>query len=136
MNSGTIVGIGIDLVRISRVRETLGRWADRFLARVLSQDESTYCRTRLDPAPHVAARFAAKEAAMKALGVGWAGASWREFEVVNMPSGQPVLRVSGRAAQRMATLGADTAFVSLTHDGDYAAAQVILSRGPASFSAP
>ncbi|MFZ5862620.1 MAG: holo-ACP synthase [Nitrospirota bacterium] len=136
MNHGTIVGIGIDLVRISRVREALGRWADRFLARVLSQDETAYCRARIDPAPHVAARFAVKEAAMKALGVGWTGAAWREFEVVNMPSGQPTLRLSGRAAQRMATLGADTAFVSLTHDGDYAAAQVIISRRPAPCSAP
>jgi holo-[acyl-carrier protein] synthase len=136
MNNGTIIGIGIDLVRISRVREALVRWADRFLKRVLSQDETMYCRTRIDPAPHVAARFAAKEAAMKALGVGWAGASWREFEVINTPSGQPVLRFSGRAAQRMATLGADTAFVSMTHDGDYAAAQVILSRGPALPASP
>lgn len=132
MNNGTIVGIGIDLVSISRVREALGRWADRFLQRVLSQDETTYCRTRIDPAPHVAARFAAKEAAMKALGVGWAHASWREFEVINTPSGRPVLRFSGRAAQRMATMGADSAFISMTHDGDYAAAQVILSRGPTS----
>ncbi|HET8761640.1 MAG TPA: holo-ACP synthase [Nitrospiria bacterium] len=126
--NGAIVGIGIDLVRISRVREALGRWADRFLSRVLSQEETAYCRARVDPAPHVAARFAAKEAAMKALGVGWAGASWREFEVVNTPSGQPLIRFSGRAAQRLANLGADTAFVSMTHDGDYAAAQVVLSR--------
>jgi holo-[acyl-carrier protein] synthase len=134
--NGAIVGIGIDLVKISRVRDALGRWADRFLKRVLSQEESAYCRARIDPAPHVAARFAAKEAAMKALGVGWAGASWREFEVVNMPSGQPQLRLSGRAAQRLASLGADAAFVSLTHDGDYAAAQVIISRAPAAAGPP
>jgi holo-[acyl-carrier protein] synthase len=126
--TGPVVGVGIDLVRISRVREVLGRWADRFLRRVLSPQETAYCRARRDPAPHVAARFAVKEAAMKALGVGWVGASWRELEVVNAPSGQPRLLVSGRAAERMADLGADTVLISLTHDGDYAAAQVILSR--------
>ncbi len=126
--NGAIVGIGIDLVRVSRVREALGRWANRFLSRVLSQEETAYCCARIDPAPHVAARFAAKEAAMKALGVGWAAASWREFEVVNTPTGQPRIRFFGRAAQRLASIGADTAFVSMTHDGDYAAAQVILSR--------
>lgn len=124
----SIVGVGIDLVRISRVRGILGRWADRFFQRVLSPQETAYCRARRDPAPHVAVRFAAKEAAMKALGVGWVGASWREVEIVNAPSGQPQLRVSGRAAARMASLGADSALVSLTHDGDYAAAHVILSR--------
>ncbi len=126
--NGAIIGVGIDLVRISRVRGILGRWADRFFTRVLSPHETAYCRARRDPAPHVAARFAAKEAAMKALGVGWVGASWREVEVVNAPSGQPLLRVSGRAAARMALLGADSALVSLAHDGDYAAAHVILSR--------
>ncbi len=125
--NAAVVGVGIDLVKISRVREALVRWTDRFLKRVLSPQERAYCRARRDPAPHVAARFAAKEAAMKALG-GWAGASWRDMEVVNAPSGQPLLRLSGRAAERLAHLGADTAFVSLTHDGDYAAAQVILSR--------
>src|SRR3990172_7080151 len=103
-----IIGVGIDLVRISRVRNILGRWADRFFKRVLSPQETAYCQARRDPAPHVAARFAAKEAAMKALGVGWVGASWREVEVVNAPSGQPQLRVSGRAAARMASLGADS----------------------------
>lgn len=128
--NGSIVGVGIDLVRISRVRELLGRWADRFLRRVLSPQETAYCQARRDPAPHVAARFAAKEAAMKALGVGWVGASWHDLEVINAPSGQPTLRVSGRAAQHMARLGADTALISLTHDGDYAAAHVILSRTP------
>jgi holo-[acyl-carrier protein] synthase len=126
--NAAVVGVGIDLVKISRVRTILARWADRFFTRVLSPQERAYCRARRDPAPHVAARFAAKEATMKALGVGWIGASWRDMEVVNAPSGQPLLRLSGRAAERLARLGADTALVSLTHDGDYAAAQVILSR--------
>jgi holo-[acyl-carrier protein] synthase len=126
--NAAVVGVGIDLVKISRVRNILVRWADRFVTRVLSPHESAYCRARRDPAPHVAARFAAKEAALKALGLGWIGAAWREMEVVNASSGQPLLRLSGRAAERLAFLGADTALVSLTHDGDYAAAQVIVSR--------
>ena len=130
--NASIIGVGIDVVQISRMRRAIARWADRFLARILSANERRYCEARRDAAPHVAARFAAKEAGLKALGIGWIGGSWTDLEVVNAPSGQPSLRLSGRAAQRMAELGGTALFVSLTHDGDYAAAQVVISRqGPA-----
>ena len=124
----SIVGVGVDLVQISRVRRAITRWADRFLRRILSPTESAYCHARHDIAPHAAARFAAKEAGLKALGLGWRGARWTDLEVVNAPSGQPHLRLSGRAAQRLADLGGRNVFISLTHDGDYAAAHVVISR--------
>ena len=72
--NASVIGIGTDIVQISRMRKAIARWADRLALRILSADEWAYCRTRRDAAPHVAARFAAKEAGMKALGLGWAGA--------------------------------------------------------------
>jgi holo-[acyl-carrier protein] synthase len=126
--SASVIGVGTDIVQISRMRKAIARWADRLALRILSADEWAYCRTRRDAAPHVAARFAAKEAGMKALGLGWAGASWTDLEVVRAPSGQPSLQLTGRAARRMAELGGDAVFVSLTHDGDYAAAHVVVGR--------
>lgn len=126
--NGAIIGIGTDIVQISRMRTAIARWADRLALRILSADEWAYCQTRRDAAPHVAARFAAKEAGMKALGLGWMGTSWTDLEVVRAPSGQPSLQLTGRAARRMTELGGDAVFVSLTHDGDYAAAHVVVGR--------
>jgi holo-[acyl-carrier protein] synthase len=126
--SASIIGVGIDLVQISRMRRAITRWADRFLERILSSNERAYCQARRDAAPHIAARFAAKEAGLKALGLGWRGVRWTDLEVVNAPSGQPSLRLFGRPAQRMAELGGQALLVSLTHDGDYAAAHVVISR--------
>src|SRR5712691_11423926 len=75
-------GIGVDLVHLPRMREVIGRWQERFLRRVFTDDEIAYCRTRRDPVQHFAARFAAKEAALKALGTGLRlGINWRELEV-------------------------------------------------------
>src|SRR3990167_597679 len=77
----TISGIGVDLVNIPRMRAVIERWQERFLARVFTEQEIAYCRARRDPAPHFAARFAAKEAGLKALGTGLRlGVSWRELE--------------------------------------------------------
>lgn len=134
--SGAIIGVGIDLVQISRMRRAIARWTDRLLGRILSPQEWEYCRTRRDAAPHVAARFAAKEAGLKALGLGSAGGAWTELEVVHAESGQPMLRLSGRAARRMTDLGGTALLLSLTHDGDYAAAQVILSRNESALPHP
>jgi holo-[acyl-carrier protein] synthase len=126
--SASVIGVGTDIVLISRMRKAIARWADRLALRILSADEWAYCRTRRDAAPHVAARFAAKEAGLKALGLGWMGTSWTDLEVVRALSGQPSLQLTGRAARRMTELGGDAVFVSLTHDGDYAAAHVVVGR--------
>jgi holo-[acyl-carrier protein] synthase len=124
----SVRGIGIDLVPVARMREVMARWQERFVARVFTPDEIAYCRSRRDPAPHFAARFAAKEAGLKALGTGLRlGVSWRELEVQRERGGPPVLVLRGRsreiARQRR---GADRMLLALSHDGEYAIAQAML----------
>ena len=124
----SVRGIGIDLVPIARVRQVMERWPERFVARVFTPEEIAYCRARKDPAPHFAARFAAKEAGLKALGTGLRlGVSWRELEVRRERGGPPVLVLCGRsreiARQRR---GADRMLLALSHDGEYAIAQAML----------
>ena len=120
-------GIGIDLVPIPRMRKILERWHERFLIRVFTADEIAYCRKRRDPVPHFAARFAAKEAGLKALGTGLRlGVSWRELEVRRERGGPPMLVLSGRSRQLARARGADRMLLALTHDGDYAIAQAML----------
>ena len=123
----TIKGVGVDLVMIPRMRRVVERWQDRFLRRVFTDAELAYCRKRRDPVPHLAARFAAKEAALKALGIGLRlGVSWRELEVRREPGEPPVLVLSGRSHQIGQALGGHRFLLSLTHDGDYAFAQCLL----------
>jgi holo-[acyl-carrier protein] synthase len=123
----TIRGIGVDLAKIDRFRRILGRWQDRFLRRVFTDGEIAYCQRHHDPVPHLAARFAAKEAALKALGTGLSmGVSWRELEVRRERGKAPTMALSGRSAALAAAKGASRILVSLTHDGDYAFAQVML----------
>jgi holo-[acyl-carrier protein] synthase len=120
-------GIGIDLVPISRMRGVMERWQERFLTRVFTDDEIAYCRSRKDPAPHFAARFAAKEAGLKALGTGLRlGVSWRELEVRRERGGPPVLVLSGRTRELAQARGAERMLLALSHDGDYAIAQAML----------
>src|SRR6059058_3337064 len=95
-----INGIGVDLVNIPRMRDVIDRWRDRFLSRVFTEDEIAYCRARKDPVPHFAARFAAKEAGLKALGTGLRlGISWRELEVKRERGGPPMLILRGRSRE-------------------------------------
>ena len=129
--TGNIIGIGIDLAKIPRMREVVTRWDERFLRRVFTDDEIAYCRRRRDPIPHFAARFAAKEAALKALGTGLRmGVSWRELEVRRERGQAPTMALSGRSREIAVAKGARSVLVSLTHDGDYALAQVMLVGGP------
>jgi len=122
-----IVAIGIDLVEIARIEEVFNRRGERFRVRVFTEDEIIYCERRASKLASYAARFAAKEAAMKALGTGWAeGVGWRDVEVVSGPSGAPSLNLHGRALERMHEIGATKALVSLTHSGDLAMAEVLL----------
>jgi holo-[acyl-carrier protein] synthase len=120
-------GIGVDLVHLPRMRAIIERWQDRFLQRIFTEDEIAYCRARRDPVPHFGARFAAKEAGLKALGTGLGlGVRWRELEVRREQGQAPVLVLSGRCREISLTRGGDRMLLALTHDGDYALAQVVL----------
>lgn len=123
----TVRGIGIDLVRIPRMREIIARWDERFLRRVFTEEEIAYCRRRRDPVPHFAGRFAAKEAALKALGTGLSmGINWREIEVRRERGGPPTLALSGRSREIGQRRGGRRMLLTITHDGDYAVAQAML----------
>ena len=128
-----VKGIGVDLALITRMRQVIERWDERFLRRVFTDEEIGYCRRHRDPIQHFAARFAAKEAALKALGTGLSmGVSWRELEVRRERGQAPTMALSGRSAAIAQSRGASRILVSLTHDGDYAFAQVMLvGEGPA-----
>ena len=124
-----IKGLGVDLVQIPRMRDVIARWDERFLRRVFTDAEIAYCRARRDPVPHFAARFAAKEAAMKALGTGHSrGVFWRGIEVIRRPGGPPQLRFHGGAAARLAAMGATGSLLTLSHSQDLALAHVLLVR--------
>ena len=116
------ISVGVDVIEISRVAATLGRFGNRFLERIYTPREITYCRGR---APQLAARFAAKEAVMKALGTGTRGVGWREIEVSRKRSGEPQIELHGRAAKRADYLGIDRIAVSLSHSREYAVASVV-----------
>jgi holo-[acyl-carrier protein] synthase len=127
-----IAGIGVDLVHVPRIRQAIARWQDRFLERVFTPDEIAYARRRRDPAEHLAARFAAKEATLKALGTGLSmGVRWREMEVRRSRGERPRLELSGRTAALGAARGVRVLHVTLTHDGEYAMAQVLAEGEPA-----
>lgn len=124
----SIVGIGLDLVKIARVEAIARRWQDRFLQRVYTEDERRASFSRAGPYASLAGRFAAKEAMLKALGTGWsAGVSWQDIQVLNEVGGRPVATVQGRTGVLVQQAGVTRIHVSLSHDGDYAMAEVILT---------
>lgn len=119
------VGLGVDIVEVDRMRSVLSR-TPSFARRVFSEDECAYCDKHPDPAPHYAARFAAKEAAVKALGTGFSeGIGLRDIEVVRNAQGRPTLRLTGRADQIASRMGVIDAPLSLSHTGGDAIACVI-----------
>ncbi len=124
-----ILGIGIDLVECSRFERLLQRpWARRFLGRVFTDQEQAYCLAGRSPALHFAARFAAKEAAYKALGSGvWTQSlGWRKVEVLRAANGAPRLEFHGHAHELALSLGVSSALLSLSHSSQWAVAQVLL----------
>lgn len=121
-----ILGIGTDVAQIARFHKFL-KPGNRVLERVFSDEERTYSLQKKDPAPHLAARFAAKEAFFKALGTGLRdGLAWQQVCVVRDLLGCPSLQLTGRAAELLVQRGAGKAHLSYSHDGDYAVATVIL----------
>jgi holo-[acyl-carrier protein] synthase len=111
--------LGIDIIKIERIRETLDRFGDRFLRRVLTEAEQRYVRGRAET---MAGRWAAKEAVSKVLGLGVRGIGWTEIEIERMPTGAPAVRLHRRAKQRAEQLGMDRIAVSISHEADYAVA--------------
>jgi holo-[acyl-carrier protein] synthase len=118
-----VIGIGVDLVEVDRMRDTLAR-TPTIVDRLFTPAEQAYARSARDPSQRFAARFAAKEAAMKVLGVGVGDIDWHDVEVVRADSGRPELRVTGRAGERADELGITRWLVSLTHTDTMAEAVV------------
>ena len=111
--------LGIDIIRVSRIAASLARFGDRFTARILTRGEAAYVRNRPET---LAGRWAAKEAVSKVLGLGVRGVGWRDIEVERLPTGQPAIRLHGRAARRADQLGMGRVAVSISHESDYAVA--------------
>jgi holo-[acyl-carrier protein] synthase len=123
---GAIIGLGLDATEIDRIAEMIERYGDRFLQRVFTEGEIAYCRRRREPAIHFAGRFAAKEAAMKALGTGHShGVIWRGVEVVRR-GGPPQLQLHGGAAARFTAIGGTSSLITITHTDALALAQVLI----------
>jgi holo-[acyl-carrier protein] synthase len=122
-----IVGTGIDIAEVPRIRQAMERHGERFLKRVFTAEEVRYCTSKANAAERLAARFAAKEAGMKAIGTGLRnGITWKDVEVVRYPGQRPQLRFSGRAAEIAQSLGCKTTHLSLSHTAEQAIAHVIL----------
>lgn len=121
-----VIAVGLDATDIPRVEQAIERFGDRFLRRVFTDGEIGYCTRRRRPAPHFAARFAAKEAAMKALGTGHSlGVIWRDIEVVRR-GGPPQLRFHGGAAARFSAMNGRESLLTITHSETLAIAQVLI----------
>lgn len=124
-----IVGLGIDIAEVDRIENAIRRYGQRFLQRVFTPAEIAYCQSKANTFERFAGRFAAKEAGMKAIGTGWKrGVTWQDFEIVREPTGRPVMRLSGAAADFAERLGTTHVLVSITHTSAQAVAQVILER--------
>jgi holo-[acyl-carrier protein] synthase len=122
-----IVGAGIDVAEVDRIRAAMQRYGTRFTERIYTPAEIAYVEAKANRYERYAGRFAAKEAGMKAIGTGWRkGVRWQDFEVHNLPGGRPTLRLHGEAALVAARLGVKTITLSITHTAEIGMAQVIL----------
>jgi holo-[acyl-carrier protein] synthase len=122
-----IVGTGVDLAEVPRIRASIERFGDRFVERIFTPAEIAYVTRKANRYERYAARFAAKEAGMKAIGTGWKrGVTWQDFEVANLPSGKPTLLLHGVAAAIAARLGVRNISLSITHTAELGMAHVIL----------
>jgi len=126
-NASMILGTGVDIAEVPRIRGSIERFGDRFLRRIFTEGEIRYCEQRAARFESYAARFAAKEAGMKALGTGWSrGVRWRDIEVVRPKGQRPTIQFHGEAAAIAARLGTKNVALSITHTSEEALAHVIL----------
>ena len=124
-----VLGIGIDIIEVARVKASHERFGGRFLNRVLLADEIAYCLSHKNPAPFIAARFAAKEAISKAFGTGIGAAlGWRDMEIRRKKSGEPFVVLHGKGKKLFAARKAKRLLVSLSHTANYAAVTAVLER--------
>jgi len=122
-----IVGTGIDIAEVERIAQSIARFGGRFKERVFTADEIRYCESKANHAERYAARFAAKEAGMKAIGTGWSrGVTWRDIEVRRLPGGRPTIVFHGKAGEIFAKLGGVRVHLSITHTKQTAMAVVIV----------
>lgn len=122
-----ILGTGVDLAEVGRIRAAIERYGPRFIDRIYTPAEIAYVERKANRFERYAGRFAAKEAGMKAIGTGWRrGVRWQDFEVANLPSGRPTLQLHGEAARIAANLGVRVISLSITHTADLGMAHVIL----------
>lgn len=122
-----IIGTGVDLAEVARIRASIERYGERFTRRIFTERETSYAERKANKYERYAARFAAKEAGMKALGTGWSGGiTWKDLEVTNLPSGRPTLTLHGVARAIAARLGVQAIHLSLTHTSEQALAWVLL----------
>lgn len=122
-----IAGIGIDVAEVDRIREAIERHGHRFTSRIYTAAEIAYVERKANRFERYAARFAAKEAGMKAIGTGWkGGVRWQDFEVSNLPSGRPTLQLHGEAARIAGVMGVRSIALSITHTAAQGVAIVIL----------
>jgi holo-[acyl-carrier protein] synthase len=121
-----IVGLGIDIAEVDRIEAAIKRHGQAFLNRVYTPNEIAYCQRHRDPYERYAGRFASKEAAMKALGTGWAqGVRWVDIEVTRLATGRPTLTLHGATQQHAERLGVRSISLSITHSGNIAFAEAI-----------
>jgi holo-[acyl-carrier protein] synthase len=122
-----ILGTGVDLAEVGRIREAIERYGDRFIRRIYTDAEIAYVERKANKFERYAGRFAAKEAGMKAIGTGWKrGVRWQDFEVSNLPSGRPTLRLHGEAERIAGKMGVTSISLSITHTAELGMAHVIL----------
>lgn len=120
-----IAGTGVDIIEVARIEQALARHADRFLSRMFTPGEIAYCGDGDQRARRLAARFAAKEAVLKALGLGLREVKWTDAEVIHDTLGKPSIRLSGRLAEIAREQGVTALHISLSHCKEYAVAQVV-----------
>lgn len=122
-----IVGCGIDLVKIERIEKIIKRWGDNFTSRIFTISEREYCEKKKDNKyQSYAGKFAAKEALLKALGLGLRGVNWKEIEITNNELGQPIIDTSGKLKNIVLTKGVSKYFITISHTKEYAIADVVL----------
>jgi len=122
-----IAGVGVDIVKIGRIKTAVDRWGEKFMDRVFTEDEKNYSLSKYNPYPHLAARFAYKEALAKALGTGFGmGIKWKDIELIRNENGKPEAKLNGTVKELADRKNIKNVMVSISHDTDYAIAYVII----------